>query len=68
MSVGTAASSRGWEVAVLKGDLATTPVETVLIDLAGEEATGCLHVVDDDGEEALVYLKSGLLYAVSVPG
>ena len=53
---------------MLKGDLASTPIETVLSDLATEEATGCLHVVDDDGEEALVYVKSGLVYAVSVPG
>ncbi|HVV90821.1 MAG TPA: DUF4388 domain-containing protein, partial [Solirubrobacterales bacterium] len=53
---------------MLKGDLTTTPIETVLTDLANEEATGCLHVVDDDGDEALVYLKTGLVYAVSVPG
>ena len=53
---------------MLKGDLATSPMEIVLADLAAEEATGCLHVVDDDGDEALVYLKSGLVYAVSVPG
>ncbi|MGH8890427.1 MAG: DUF4388 domain-containing protein, partial [Acidothermaceae bacterium] len=53
---------------MLKGDLASTPIENVLSDLATEEATGCLHVVDDDGEEALVYVKSGLVYAVSVPG
>lgn len=53
---------------MLKGDLASTPIENVLSDLAGEEATGCLHVIDDDGEEALVYLKGGLVYAVSVPG
>jgi Domain of unknown function (DUF4388) len=53
---------------VLKGDLTTTPIETVLSDLAAEEATGCLHVVADDGDEALVYLKAGLVYAVSVPG
>ncbi|HEX7107233.1 MAG TPA: DUF4388 domain-containing protein, partial [Acidothermaceae bacterium] len=53
---------------MLKGDLTATPIESVLADLANEEATGCLHVVDDDGEEALVYLKTGLVYAVSVPG
>ena len=53
---------------MLKGDLTTTPIETVLGDLAAEEATGCLHVVDDDGEEALVFFKTGLVYAVSVPG
>ncbi|MDQ1485657.1 MAG: hypothetical protein QOJ62_1350, partial [Actinomycetota bacterium] len=53
---------------MLKGDLATTPVEIALTNLAAEQATGCLHVVDDDGAEALIYLRSGLVYAVSVPG
>ena len=53
---------------MLKGDLATTTVEAVLSDLAEEQATGCLHVSDADGEEALVYFKNGLVYAVSVPG
>src|SRR5665213_3550496 len=53
---------------VLKGDLMTTPIEIALGNLADEQATGCLHVVDDDGAEALIYLKAGLVYAVSVPG
>ena len=53
---------------MLKGDLATTPVEIALTNLAAEQATGCLHVVDDDGAEALIYLRGGLVYAVSVPG
>src|SRR5436305_7354149 len=43
-------------------------VEAVLSSLAEEQATGCLHVFDSDGEEALVYLKNGLVYAVSAPG
>ena len=50
---------------MLKGDLTTTPIETVLTDLAAEAATGGLHVVDDDGDEALVYFRAGLIYAVS---
>ncbi|MFL6240129.1 MAG: DUF4388 domain-containing protein, partial [Actinomycetes bacterium] len=53
---------------MLKGDLATTSVEAVLTALAEEQATGCLHVSDPAGEEALVYLKNGLVYAVTVPG
>ena len=53
---------------MLKGELTTTPIEVALSSLAGEQATGCLHVVDDVGSEALIYLKAGLVYAVSVPG
>src|SRR4051812_16993918 len=53
---------------MLKGDLAGTPIEAVLSSLAEEAVTGCLHVSDLDGDEALVFLKNGLVYAVSVPG
>ena len=53
---------------MLKGELTTTPIEVALGSLADEQATGCLHVVDDVGSEALIYLKAGLVYAVSVPG
>ena len=53
---------------MLKGDLTTTPLVTLLLNLAEEEATGCLHIGDSDGDEALVYVKAGLIYAVSVPG
>ena len=53
---------------MLKGELTTTPIEVALSSLADEQATGCLHVVDDVGSEALIYLKAGLVYAVSVPG
>ena len=53
---------------MLKGELTTTPIEVALSGLADEQATGCLHVVDDVGSEALIYLKAGLVYAVSVPG
>jgi hypothetical protein len=53
---------------VLKGDLQTTPLPVALRELTAEEATGCLHVIDMGGEEALVYVKAGLIYAVQVPG
>ncbi len=53
---------------MLKGDLATTPLASVLEILAGQEATGCLHIDDSSGDEALVYLKRGLAYSVHVPG
>jgi hypothetical protein len=53
---------------MLKGDLATTPLAPLLVQLAEEQATGCLHIADVAGDEALVYYKTGLVYAVSVPG
>ncbi|MDQ1680165.1 MAG: hypothetical protein QOI42_1024 [Frankiaceae bacterium] len=53
---------------MLKGDLQTTPLPVALRELTAEEATGCLHVIDMGGEEALVYVKAGLIYAVQVPG
>ncbi|MDQ6650191.1 MAG: DUF4388 domain-containing protein, partial [Actinomycetota bacterium] len=53
---------------MLKGDLAVTPLAEILTMLAADEATGCLHVRDAADEEALIYLKSGDVYAVSVPG
>jgi hypothetical protein len=54
--------------AVLKGDLGATPLSDVLTELASQDATGCLHIDDDSGDEALVYLKSGLVYSAYVPG
>ncbi|MEO6206050.1 MAG: DUF4388 domain-containing protein, partial [Mycobacteriales bacterium] len=53
---------------MLKGDLATTPLPEVLRQLADGLATGCLHVMDPDLDAALVYLRGGSVYAVSVPG
>jgi hypothetical protein len=53
---------------VLKGDLGATPLSDVLTDLSTQEATGCLHIDDDSGDEALVYLKNGLVYSAYVPG
>ena len=53
---------------MLKGDLATTPFGAVISDLATSSAIGCLHVEGPDGDEALVYLKSGAIYSTYLPG
>ena len=53
---------------MLKGDLASTPLAPLLVQLAEEVATGCLHICDAVADEALIYYKNGLVYAVSVPG
>jgi hypothetical protein len=53
---------------MLKGDLTSTPLAHLLRDLAGDSATGCLHVTNPAGDEALIYFKTGLIYSVSVPG
>src|SRR4051794_10951470 len=53
---------------MLKGDLTATPLAPLLLQLADESATGCLHISDAEGDEALIYFKAGLVYAVSVPG
>ena len=53
---------------MLKGDLATTPLAPLLVQLAEDQATGCLHIADAGEEDALVFYKQGLVYAVSVPG
>jgi hypothetical protein len=52
---------------MLKGDLTSTPLASLLLDLANDDATGCLQVTDSAGNEAQVYLRSGLLYSISVP-
>ena len=61
-----------------RGDLATTPLDAVLRDLAGTAATGCLHLhlrddiaaeLGGDGEdEAVIYLRDGCVYAAFLPG
>ena len=53
---------------MLKGDLATTPLAPLLLHLAEDVSTGCLHISDPEGDEALIYYRNGLVYAVSVPG
>ena len=53
---------------MLDGDLLTSPVEQVLLDLGAQGATGCLYVTSRAEEDAEVYLRDGLVYAVFVPG
>ncbi|HET7530869.1 MAG TPA: DUF4388 domain-containing protein, partial [Mycobacteriales bacterium] len=53
---------------MLKGDLTTTPLAPLLVQLAEDDATGCLHISDAEGDEALIYFKSGQVYAITVPG
>jgi hypothetical protein len=53
---------------MLKGDLTSTPLAPLLRDLASDAATGCLHVTNPVGDEALIFVKNGLIYSVSVPG
>ena len=43
-------------------------VDILLMELATQSATGCLTLTDRDGEQAVVWFRSGLVYAVSVPG
>ncbi len=50
------------------GDLVATGMVEVLEQLATDAATGCLHVAGPDGTEALVYLRTGEVYAMTVPG
>ena len=42
---------------MLKGDLTSTPFAPLLLSLAEEDTTGCLHISDAEGDEALVYFK-----------
>jgi hypothetical protein len=53
---------------MLKGDLASTPLAPLLVQLAEDLSTGCLHISAVEGDDALVYYKNGLVYAVAVPG
>ena len=53
---------------VLKGEVTTAPLLMVLHSLAADAVTGCLHVVDPEDREALVYLRDGEVYFVAVPG
>jgi hypothetical protein len=47
---------------------APTPIETLLLDLATQEATGSLTITDPHSDVATVWLRDGRLYTVSVPG
>src|SRR4051794_41373335 len=63
-----AAGRHGGGRSMLKGDLTATPLAPLLLQLADESGTGCLHISDAEGDEALIYFKTGLVYAVTVPG
>ena len=45
-----------------------TAVESLLLDLATQEATGSLMMVDPTDDRATVWLRDGRLYSLSVPG
>jgi len=47
---------------------AVSRAETLLVELAAQDATGCLTVVHPDGEEAKVWFRDGLVYSCAVPG
>lgn len=53
---------------MLKGELAATDVAAVLRLLADGAAGGCLHLSGACGEQAQVYLRGGLVYALHGPG
>ena len=53
---------------MLKGELAATDVAAVLRLLADGAAGGCLHLSGASGEQAQVYLRGGLVYALHGPG
>jgi len=53
---------------VLKGELAATDVAAALRLLADVAAGGCLHLTGPSGEQAQVYLRGGLVYALHGPG
>jgi len=50
------------------GDVLTSPLESVLLDLGEQGATGCLYAYDQQGDQAEVYFRDGLVYSVYVPG
>ncbi len=52
---------------MLHGDLAVTSLSATMHTLAQEWLSGCLHVVDPEGEEALVYLRQGAIYFIDMP-
>jgi len=46
----------------------TARVDSLLLELASQEATGCLTITEPEGEQATVWFRDGDVYAVSVPG
>jgi DNA segregation ATPase FtsK/SpoIIIE-like protein len=53
---------------MLKGDLVSTPLAPLLLELAEDTANGCLVILEGSGDEAEIYFKNGLVYSVFVPG
>jgi len=45
-----------------------TPVRGLLLELASQDATGCLTISDPASETAKVWFRDGMIYSVSVPG
>ena len=43
---------------MLKGDLTTTPLASLLLQLADDSATGCLHILEADGGQAQISSKA----------
>ncbi|MBI1378742.1 MAG: hypothetical protein GC157_14875, partial [Frankiales bacterium] len=43
-------------------------VDSLLLEMASQEATGCLTLTDPEDDHASVWFRDGLVYAVSVPG
>ena len=52
---------------MLRGDLSTTSLPDVLRRLGDSAGTGCLRVGPGGGDDARVYLRDGLVYAVVLP-
>ncbi|HVT66076.1 MAG TPA: DUF4388 domain-containing protein [Mycobacteriales bacterium] len=52
---------------MLKGDLSSTTLASVLIDLASDAASGALILSHPDGEEAQVFMRSGLVCGIYAP-
>lgn len=51
-----------------RGGLPPGPGRGLMLELASQQASGALVLTDPDGEEATVWFREGLVYAVSVPG
>ena len=43
-------------------------VDSVLLELASQRATGCLTLTEPEGDQSTVWFRDGQVYAVSVPG
>jgi hypothetical protein len=49
---------------VLRGDLASSPLEHLLAELATDAVTGCLYIADPEGGEVHLYVTNGQLVGV----